>query len=182
MGLARLRERVSLGDAVERKARGDDRAEDACGHQIAELLHAFAAAEGDGEIRPALAENRPATALVRRWDLSRICVVGHVTLVASGDRPAFGFKRILVPQVDSPAPDPDLERRVVYYGPSQSFSPWVASIDADGGALLGVSDETQGAWRAICMLPRAALVEGERLFVACLDRGTVEWTPASSIR
>ena len=53
------------------------------------------------------------------------------------------------------------------------FALWTAVIDEDSGKFLGNGRERHRLWRRLCGLPRAALVREERLWVACLDEGTV---------
>ncbi len=85
-----------------------------------------------------------------------------------------GFERLLMPQVNSADPNPEQEVPFRYYGSTETtFSPWVASVDAIEGKMLGIGAEWPFSWRRICMLPRAAVVYQDRLFVACLDKGSV---------
>lgn len=87
---------------------------------------------------------------------------------------ARGLERIFNPVVSSVNPDPKRERRFAYYGATpRIFEPWVATVSVEAGSLLGPASAASLGWRSLCMLPRAALIADDRLWVACLDEGTV---------
>lgn len=85
-----------------------------------------------------------------------------------------GFDRVFNPLVSSVEPDPERDRRFRYYSETlRIFEPWVGTVDAAAGAMLAAGEAPNGRWRAQCVLPRAAVVAQGRLWVACLDEGTV---------